>query len=120
MSQEKKCMNLRSAILKNKNFLKGLCSDPKKKAAARLSLATITQTKVLLRVLHYLCNGHIPLKKNHFEKIKLARKISTLHKIRSREGLVSHMRLQKADQISYLNKFLSLYPRLLHSLFNET
>ena len=118
-SQKKKCMNLRTAINKNKTFLKSVYSDPKRKAAARLSLATIGQTKVLLRVLHYLCNGHIPMKKANFEKVKSARKISTLHKIRSREDLVKFMKLPKSEQISFLNKFLSLYPLLLHPLFNE-
>lgn len=52
------------------------------------------------------------------KKIQKARKLKTLQSIDSKENLIIKLKQNQDDQIKYLTKFLSLYPVLLHPLFN--
>lgn len=109
---------LRKAMLQHKTFLKKL-HDEKKGYANKRSIAKASEPerKVLLNVLYCICQGHVPIKKNHFTNlIKSKRKLRLQSLGKTYERLAT---ASKEDQIKYLKQFSSLYSQLLYPLFNK-
>ena len=115
----KKHFKLRKQMISEKPFLHALYTDEAKTRASRLNVASKKQIKILVKVLHCLSCGEIPIKKAQFEKIVQARKMSTLTKIHEKGNLKELLSKPFADQVRFVKKFLSLYPSLLHPIFNE-
>ena len=68
-------------------FLYGLQSGTRKNNNERLNTASSFQCNVLIKTLHCIANGRIPLKKPQFERLKRSRKISIMNEVKSKENV---------------------------------
>ncbi len=108
---------LRKSLLKHKNFLAKLYKQKKGYANKRqIDKATTQERKVLLRTLFCICQGHIPIAKAHFHELVQSKRKPKLVAIGS--DLKRLLKASEAEQKKCLKQFSSLYPLLLHPLFN--
>ena len=70
-------------------------------------------------MLHFLSSGEIPIKKEQFEKVVSAKKMSALTAIHDKQKVKELLLKTISDQVKFVKKFNSIYPSLLHPLFNE-
>lgn len=105
---------LRSLFLKEKGFLKQLYNNE----TQALINANDRALDVLIRILHLISVGEIPLKAQ--DKSVLKNKLNSLSHFNSKKVL--HQMLFKDNRetkIKHLKQFLKFYPILLYSFFNE-
>ena len=114
-----KLASLRKKMLKHKMFLYCLYHETTKQSNARLTVATACQIKCLIKILHYISAGIIPLKKNNFAKLQSARKVATLNRLSDYKEVKTLLKSSLPDQKKIVKKFGSVYPNLLHACFNE-
>ena len=107
---------LRSLFLSKKEFLKKLYNGDK----SVLNYGSDKALDTVIRILHLLSNGDIPMRKEDETIIKTSKKFNALNKFGSkiyfRELLNKSTRESK---LKSLKQFLKLYPILLYSFFNE-
>ena len=109
--------DLRRSMRRNRIFLHQLSSESVRQTTQRLNTATEVQLNVLLRILHAIINGNIPITAENQRKIANARKFNHLDLIG--DDLESYLSKPKTEKLSYLKKLKSLYPSLLFLLFNK-
>ena len=105
---------LRSTFLREKVFLMQLFNSE----AHALINANDRSLDVLIRILHLIAIGEIPLRAK--DKSVLKHKLNALSHFNSKKVL--HEMLFKEDRdtkIKHLKQFLKFYPNLLYSFFNE-
>ena len=105
----------------NKTFLWKLYelkSEDKKGLKELINQASAHQLILLIKVLHVLLNGHVPIKKIHFERIKWAKKWPLL--TRSFESKAEYRKLKQSPAIVQRKVLLKItvYHELLFHLFN--
>ena len=104
-------------LMRHRLFLYGLFDGSRKNNNERLNTANSFQCNVLIKVLHYIANGEIPLKRVHFERIQRARKIVVLNKVKTQENALEKINGDRDSKIAYLKKLCTLYSSLLYFLF---
>lgn len=106
---------------RDKTFLEELyCSQSSANSKRLLNFASDTKLNTLIRYFHFLSNGEIKMKKEHFEKIP-RRLIHQLRKsFEKKAGLKRLIASERQPKLKLLFKFLSMYQELLYPLFNET
>ena len=113
---------LKSYLIRDKVFLRELYEAPSKTVSNRiLNFASDIKLNTLIKFLHFLSNGEIPMKKCNFEVIQNQKKLSFIKKHVEKKSVVS--RLLKADRqtkIKFLKQLSAVYSALLYCLFNET
>lgn len=109
---------LRSLMLKHRLFFFSLYNETTVHTRQRLNVASNFQCNILLKVLHKIATGRIPLKKEQFSKLKMSRKVHILNAVKSTEQLSNKLKGKKEEKIDFLKKLSSLYPALLYCLFN--
>lgn len=104
-------------IKKNKSFLFKLTYEPIKQQKCRLEVASLLQRKLVIRILHRIAIGEIPVGHSHFQALKKARKVSTLDELGEKPFFFELLQSDQKKQIKYIKQFLPLLNGLLHRLF---
>ena len=107
----------RETLFRNHLFLYGLQSGSRKNNNERLNTASTFQFNVLIKVLHYIANGKIKLKRSEFERIQRARKVTVLNAVKLEEEALKKIKQSRQEKIDYLKKMCTLYSSLLYRLF---
>ena len=106
---------------KNKEFfwnLSELPSTDKKGLKSLLNAASAGQLLLLIKLIHALLNGHVSIKKVHFERIKVSRKLPFLRE--TFEDKEEYRRLKNSSttvQRKVLQK-INVYHELFFYLFS--
>jgi hypothetical protein len=112
---------MKNLLLRDKAFLKSLYEGPNPLKNRRvLNSANDSQLNTLLKYLNCVCNGQIKIKKENFELISSAKKVSALKKIDSKAKLSQILKSDRVIKLTFLTKFSNVYGPLLFILFNET
>lgn len=108
---------LRSLFVNEKDFLKKLYNG---QGWAALTFASDKSLNTLIKILHLLADGHIPMRKTDETELKNAKKFYALNKFSSKEYFRDILKKASREaKLKQLKQFLKLYPILLHSFFNE-
>jgi hypothetical protein len=107
-------------LIRDKGFLKSLFTeDSVSKKKRLLNGARDSQLLTLIYFLHYLSNGEVKMKKEHFNQIE-KNKISLLKKkLESKQALTSMVSGDRKHIVFFLNKLCDRFHELLYPLFNE-
>ena len=111
---------MKSLLQRDKLFLKSLYkSDSVSKSRRILSFATDAEINTLLKCLHYISNGEIPIKKEHFARLE-KRHISLIRqKLESKSMCQKTLQKARKEKLQFLFKLSKTYPFLLTPLFVE-
>jgi bisphosphoglycerate-dependent phosphoglycerate mutase len=112
--------HMKNLLLRDKAFLKSLYEGPNPLKNKRVLIsANDSQLNTLLKYLNSVCNGQIKIKKENFELISNAKKISSLKAIDSKKKLSEMLKSDRVLKLTFLKKFSNVYGPLLYILFNE-
>jgi hypothetical protein len=74
----------------------------------------------LLKFLHYLANGEIPIKRKNFELIQEKNRLKLIkNTLESKKALNSLILKDRSEKLVFLNKLTEIFEPLLYPLFNE-
>lgn len=111
---------LKSAMLRDKGFLKDLYSGNSVFNLKKLQNANDHELSTLIKILYYITNGEIKIKKDHFNKLTEANKIKSLRKVFESKGhVIALLKGQRIDKLKILKQLATVFPILLYPLFNE-
>ncbi len=108
---------LKARLLKNKEFLKKLQGT--KEARKRLAIiksANSSEIYTLFRVLCCIAHGHIPIRQMHHFHLKKSKRLHMLTKLQCPSKKI---RKNKKNIRETVQKFASVYDKLLHPLFHK-
>jgi len=111
---------LRSLLLRDKQFLKELyeCQSTSHSKTI-LNFASDAKLNTLIKFLFMVSNGHIKIKKEHFDKLS-GRHIKLFKKhLDSKVGLQRLLSEDRKSKLQYLYKFNTCLSHLLYTLFNK-
>ena len=112
---------LKSYLIRDKAFLRELYESPNKIASNRiLNFANDTKLNTLIKFLHFLATGEIPIKRSNFELIQTHKKLTYIKRQVEKKSVV--LKLVKADReakIKFLKNLSNIFAPLLYCLFNE-
>lgn len=111
--------NFKQYLVRDKEFLERLYSSSVPNAKRQLNQASDSKLNTLVQLIHFICNGEIKIKKEHFENmpkrlILFMRK--NFEKKTKTRTIVSGERLPK---LKLLHKLAPILQELLYPLFNE-
>jgi hypothetical protein len=107
---------LRSLFVQEKDFLKKLYDGQ----GNALTFASDKSLNTLIKILHLIAEGHIPMRKQDKAEIKTAKKFNSLNKFASKTFFAQITKTgTRETKLKELKQFLKLYPLLLHTFFNE-
>ena len=112
---------VKNQLVRDKEFLRQLYeSKDQNNAKQILTFASDPQLNTLIKFLHFLSNGEITIKKENFDEISKARKIQVLKRfVEKKTGVQEMLRTERRMKINFLKKLTTIFPFLLHCLFNE-
>ena len=111
---------LRQLFLRHKLFLKNLYEGQSLTNINTIGFASDTALNVLVRLLHLIANGEIPMRSVDFDLLKKSKRLVFLRsKFESNAAFIQTFKLQREFKISILKQFSSMYPNILYFLFNE-
>lgn len=110
---------LRQILLKNRDFFHSLFqSNSNAEKRSLLLKSSVEQVDTLIKILFYIVQGEIPLKKSNFEALQKFNKLSVLHeKFNTLKKLNFMLSRDFKQKTSFLLKFTNFYKYLLHNLF---
>ena len=113
---------LKSSLIRDKGFLKELYEEPElNRKKKKLQTADDTELNTLIKFLHFLSNGEIPMKKQNFEAIKESKKLVLITKKVERKSSVANLlKSNRVLKLKFLLQLLRIYSFLLYPLFNES
>lgn len=105
---------------RDKVFLEELyCSRSASNSKRQLTYASDAKLNTTLRYLHFLSNGEIKIKKEHFETLP-KRIVSLLRKSFEKKAAIKRLiTSERQIKLKILFKFSSYFQELLYPLFNE-
>lgn len=111
---------LKSLLLRDKQFLKELY-DSQSASHTRniLNYASDSKLNTLIKFLYMVCNGHIKIKKEHFEKLPSNVVKSFKKHLDCKVGLRQILSAERKVKLQYLYKFTTSFSDLLYTLFNK-
>lgn len=115
--------NVKNCLVRDKGFLKNLYNGDDSNALVKrriLNTADDSQLNTLIKVLYFLANGEIQMKKSHFEKLENAKKIKLIQNcVEKKSNALKLLNSSRADKLRFLLKLTSELHYLLYTLFNE-
>lgn len=105
---------------RDKVFLEELyCSNSASNSKRILNFASDNKLNTLIKLLHFISNGEIKLKREHFDKIP-RRLIVLLRKNFEKKSVCrQHLSAERLPKLKLLGKLTSIFQELLYPLFNE-
>ena len=111
-------VTFRKHLIRNKSFLKQLVNA--QQVTLSLKHATVTQLDLLLRLLHELAAGQIPLSPQAFRILSRNNKLESIfHYFGTREDLAAKIAATKPSKVHLLKQYKNQFSALLYRLFNE-
>ena len=112
---------MESYLKRDRAFLRELYETQSKPACYRiLNFTSDIKLNTLIRLLHFISNGEITIKKKNFEIISGARKLSFIKKhVEKKSALVRLLQAERPEKLKFLKQLSAIYPALLYCLFNE-
>ncbi len=112
---------LKSCLIRDKGFLKELYQEPEvAKIRKTLQTADDTELNTLIKYLHFLSNGEIPVKKNNFEAIRDSKKQTLItKKVEKKSRLQDLLKSSRIIKLKFLLQLVKIYSNLLYPLFNR-
>ena len=113
---------MKALLLRDKEFLKSLY-DSKSSPNAKniLKFASDSKLNTLIRLLHFIANGEIKIKRVNFEVIQANKKLSHIKKFVEKKAAVNRLlKSEREPKLKFLKQLSSIFSALLYCLFNET
>ena len=114
---------LRSLMINHKGFLKNLYTGNSLINFKAIDNASDRQLNIVIRILHLIANGVIPMKAAQFKIVKTSKRFKLLRakfeSSRSFNQILNTNVTDKVTRVKLLKQFASLYPHLFYTLFNE-
>ena len=112
---------LKDLMLRNKNFLAKLYTSQSPSISKKIIVnGETSELNVLIQVLHYICAGKLPVKKQDFDCIVQKRKHGVLYRsFRTLEATNKLLNASREVQCQVLTKINGCYKFLFYFLFNE-
>jgi len=108
---------LRTQLVKHKALFKKLYSQ--NQVIKTLNNASDDSLNFLLKFLHLLVTGHVPLHSNGVEAIAKSMRESKLAEFDSRRYLLNSVKSSRENKLKLLRQFKSLFVHLFHYVFNK-
>ena len=108
---------LRHQFLQHKSFLKKLYKQ--EEVVKTLNHATDEEINLLLKLLHLVALGAVPMHKDHQEIIGKSKRQSKLLEFDSTGVLRKALKSPRDEKLKLVKQFLKLFAILFHQLFNE-
>ena len=113
--------SFRPYLVRDKVFLQELYESPSIPNTKRLLLyASDQKLDTLAKLLHFISNGHIKLKKEHFDFFQKAQVRLLKKTFESKKGLKEFLKKDRKLKVTVLQKLSSIMGNLLYPLFNES
>ena len=112
---------LKSYLIRDKTFLRELYESPNKLVCNRiLNFTSDIKLNTLIKYLHFLSNGEIPIKKANFDLIQSQKKLNLIKKVVEKKSAASKLlKAEREAKLKFLKQLSSVYAPLLYVLFNE-
>jgi hypothetical protein len=112
---------LKSCLIRDKGFLKELYQEPEVgKIRKTLQTADDTELNTLIKYLHFLSNGEIPMKKINFQAIKESKKQALItKKVEKKSRVQDLLKSNRVTKLRFLTQLIKIYSFLLYPLFNR-
>jgi len=108
---------LRHLLIQHKSFLNNLFKQTN--VIKILNHASDTELNVLLKLLHLINLGHLPLNEKHHEVIVRSKREKKLEQFDSRRFLREKLNGSREEKLKVLKQFAKLFSVLLHHIFNS-
>ncbi len=108
---------LRTQLLKHKIFFKKLYNQDQ--VTKVLNNASDESLNFLLKFLHTVVTGHVPLHSKGVEAISKSMRESKLAEFESRKFLAKSLKSSREIKLKLLKQFKSLFVHILHYVFNK-
>ena len=107
-------------LVRDKVFLNELYQSSSVPNSKRLLLFAADQKlDTLIKFLHFVANGEIKLKKQHFDQFSKAQVTLMKKKFEKKKLLKQFLKEERKVKIATLQKLAPILPQLLYPLFNE-
>lgn len=114
-------ITLRNLFIRDKGFLKSLYDNTTVENRRILSYTSDTQLNTLLKYLHVVSNGQIPMSKNNFDQIVNHKKLSLIKRhTEKKANLIASLHMSRDAKLKFLNQLSKIYNPILYALFNES
>jgi hypothetical protein len=112
---------LKACLIRDKGFLKELYQEPDfTKNRKTIQTADDSEINTLIKFLHFLSNGEIPMKKNNFEAIKQSKKQALITKtVEKKSRVLVLLKSPRVTKLKFLLQLTKIYSFLLYPLFNR-
>ena len=112
---------LRSLMIYHKAYLKNLYTGNSLLNLRTIENSNDRQINIVIRILHLIANGVIPMKAAQFKIVKSSKRFKLLREKFERSAAFNeNLNSQdKTARVKLLKQFASLYPHLFYTLFNE-
>lgn len=112
--------NLKNAMLRDKGFLKKLYNGSGSFNLKTLQNGSDLELSTLIKILHYITNGEIKIKKQHFDELTSHNKIHKLrHCFESKVQVLNLLKSERLQKLKALKPLVNSFSILLYPLFNE-
>ena len=107
-------------LVRDKVFLNELYDSQSLPNTKRLLLfASDQKLDTLIKLLHFVSNGQIKLKKDHFNVFSKSQITLMKKKFEKKKTLKDFLKEERKVKLSILQKLAPILPQLLYPLFNE-
>ena len=108
-------------LIRDKVFLQELYESQSIPNSKRLILfASDQKLDTLIKLLHFISNGQIKMKKEHFDIFSKAHVKLLKKNFENKKSLKELSKRERKIKVTILQKISSILPHLLYPLFNET
>ena len=115
---ENKALCRRSMLL-HKKILLSLFATNANDAKFKILGAKPQELKLVIKVLHFIASGNIPIKTFVYDKLVTSRILKFMKVIENKSGLKSKLKQSHREQQEFLLHFAALYPLSFQPLFEE-
>ena len=111
----------RNYLIRDKGFLRNLYEGQSRiRNNQILNVASDSKLNTLIRLLHFISNGEIKIKREHFEDIRDHRKLNILKRnVEKNSTLNRLLQSERLNKLKFLRQFTAIYSSILYCLFNE-
>ena len=113
---------LKSYLTRDKSFLKELYEGENVSKNNRIvNFASDTKLNNLIKLLHFIANGEIKIKRVNFEIIQKNNKLQLIKRnVEKKAALARLLKSERDTKMKFLKQLSAIYSALLYCLFNQT
>jgi cell division protein FtsB len=113
---------LRNYLIRDKSFLRELYEgEGRLKNNRILTFASDSKLNTLIRLLHFIANGEIKIKRVNFDVIQANKKLKIIKKTVEKRAAVNRLlQSERENKLKFLKSLSGIFSALLYCLFNES